>query len=171
MYNNISIPDMIRLIDWYFADGPGPKLIESYNVELSIEDIEDIKQQVMYEMSRTKSDTLKEYKLSTIVSRRCHWNILRKIEYDVKYKNRVKKYEENLRLEEKPAEYTVDDRAFAELPPRITAIIRHRFGLDSREPVTNKATGEAFGISRERVRQILNRYLPDIDIRYISSKT
>ncbi len=44
-----------------------------------------------------------------------------------------------------------------ELPGREKAILKVRFGLEGKTPRTLSAIGEKFGISRERVRQIINQ--------------
>ena len=54
-----------------------------------------------------------------------------------------------------------DERAWlharvAALDPRSAAVIRRRFGLDGREPALLSEIGDELGISRERVRQIVN---------------
>ena len=46
------------------------------------------------------------------------------------------------------------DRALAELSDREKDIVRMRFGLDDGKPATLEDVGKAFGVTRERVRQI-----------------
>lgn len=49
--------------------------------------------------------------------------------------------------------------ALRSLPPREAAVLRLNFGLDGEEEHTLEAIGSAFGITRERVRQIRERAL------------
>ena len=51
------------------------------------------------------------------------------------------------------------DRAMEVLSPRERQVISMYFGLDGHEPMTLKEIGEAFGVSRERIRQLRERAL------------
>jgi len=42
----------------------------------------------------------------------------------------------------------------ASLPPRSRQIIKKRYGLEAKQPMTLEAVGQIYGITRERVRQI-----------------
>jgi RNA polymerase primary sigma factor len=46
-----------------------------------------------------------------------------------------------------------------ELPPRDAMVVRMRFGLDGRMPMTLDEVGDVYGITRERVRQLEKRSL------------
>ena len=48
------------------------------------------------------------------------------------------------------------------LEPREADIIRLRFGLDGRDPLTLEQVGEQIGITRERVRQLQDQALRDL---------
>jgi RNA polymerase primary sigma factor len=51
------------------------------------------------------------------------------------------------------------ERLLDALPPRDARVVRLRFGLDGRQPMTLDQVGELYGITRERVRQLENRSL------------
>ena len=60
-----------------------------------------------------------------------------------------------------PLEQTIDNlrretlnRALAALPARERGVIAMRYGLDGEEPRTLAEVGRAFGVTRERIRQI-----------------
>ena len=46
------------------------------------------------------------------------------------------------------------ERALAALPERERQVIELRYGLTGQEPLTLEEVGRAFGVTRERVRQI-----------------
>ena len=48
------------------------------------------------------------------------------------------------------------------LEPREADIIRLRFGLDGRDPLTLEEVGDQIGITRERVRQLQEQALRDL---------
>ncbi len=50
-------------------------------------------------------------------------------------------------------------RALATLPRRDREVLELRYGLDGRQPMTLEEVGEAFGVTRERIRQIENNTL------------
>src|SRR4051794_5013868 len=50
-------------------------------------------------------------------------------------------------------------RALAVLPVRDREVLQLRYGLDGRKPMTLEEVGEAFGVTRERIRQIENNTL------------
>ena len=50
-------------------------------------------------------------------------------------------------------------RRLDSLPPRDATVIRLRFGLEGRQPLTLDEVGELYGITRERVRQLEKRSL------------
>ena len=53
------------------------------------------------------------------------------------------------------AELAITMRCFlAELEPRVAAVMTTRFGLDDDESRTLDETGQIFGVTRERIRQI-----------------
>jgi RNA polymerase primary sigma factor len=56
------------------------------------------------------------------------------------------------------------ERLIDELPPRDARVVRLRFGLDGRSPMTLDQVGEIYGITRERVRQLENRSLERLRI-------
>ena len=62
------------------------------------------------------------------------------------------------RLEQAQVYHQVE-RSMARLDPREQDVLRQRFGLGGSPPRTYEQIGVAFGVSRERVRQILNRAL------------
>jgi RNA polymerase primary sigma factor len=60
-----------------------------------------------------------------------------------------------------PLEQTIDNlrretlgRALSTLPARERGVIAMRYGLDGEEPQTLEEVGRAFGVTRERIRQI-----------------
>ena len=61
------------------------------------------------------------------------------------------------------------ERALCSLPPREREVIEMRFGLNGRKPLTLEEVGQAFGVTRERIRQIENQALQKlagmVDIR------
>jgi len=50
-------------------------------------------------------------------------------------------------------------RALASLPAREREVIELRYGLNGHEPLTLEQVGDAFGVTRERIRQIENNTL------------
>ena len=50
-------------------------------------------------------------------------------------------------------------RALAALPRRDREVLELRYGLNGRQPMTLEEVGEAFGVTRERIRQIENNTL------------
>ena len=50
-------------------------------------------------------------------------------------------------------------RALAALPSRDREVLELRYGLNGRQPMTLEEVGEAFGVTRERIRQIENNTL------------
>jgi RNA polymerase primary sigma factor len=50
-------------------------------------------------------------------------------------------------------------RALQALPAREREVIELRYGLNGKEPLTLEQVGEAFGVTRERIRQIENNTL------------
>jgi RNA polymerase primary sigma factor len=56
------------------------------------------------------------------------------------------------------------ERLLATLPTRDAKVVRLRFGLDGRTPMTLDQVGELYGITRERVRQLENRSLERLRI-------
>ncbi|HMA26500.1 MAG TPA: sigma-70 family RNA polymerase sigma factor [Solirubrobacterales bacterium] len=50
-------------------------------------------------------------------------------------------------------------RALAALPRRDREVLELRYGLDGRQPMTLEEVGDAFGVTRERIRQIENNSL------------
>jgi DNA-directed RNA polymerase sigma subunit (sigma70/sigma32) len=77
---------------------------------------------------------------------------------------------------------TPDDRAFQReeldvlrrlldtIDDREATILRLRFGLDGREPLTLKQIADQIGISRERVRQIVDEALSRLNERLSDAK-
>jgi len=54
-------------------------------------------------------------------------------------------------------------RLLESIEEREASILRHRFGLDGQEPMTLKQVAHAVGISRERVRQIVDEALTKLN--------
>ena len=50
-------------------------------------------------------------------------------------------------------------RALAALPRRDREVLELRYGLNGRHPMTLEEVGDAFGVTRERIRQIENNTL------------
>jgi RNA polymerase primary sigma factor len=50
-------------------------------------------------------------------------------------------------------------RALAVLPDRDREVLELRYGLNGRRPLTLEEVGDAFGVTRERIRQIENNTL------------
>ena len=46
------------------------------------------------------------------------------------------------------------DRQLASLPPKDAEVLRMRFGLDDGDDRTLEEVGQAYGVTRERIRQI-----------------
>jgi RNA polymerase primary sigma factor len=55
------------------------------------------------------------------------------------------------------------DRALDSLPPRERKVIELRFGLKGEQPRTLEEVGQAFGVTRERIRQIENNTLKKLE--------
>jgi RNA polymerase primary sigma factor len=55
------------------------------------------------------------------------------------------------------------ERALFSLPPRERRVIELRFGLNGRQPCTLEEVGRAFGVTRERIRQIENNTLKKLE--------
>jgi RNA polymerase primary sigma factor len=55
--------------------------------------------------------------------------------------------------------YDAINRSLQTIPPRDATVVRLRFGLDGRHPLTLDEVGELYGITRERVRQLEARGL------------
>jgi RNA polymerase primary sigma factor len=53
--------------------------------------------------------------------------------------------------------------ALASLPTRERRVIELRYGLDGRPPCTLEEVGRAFGVTRERIRQIENSTLKKLE--------
>jgi RNA polymerase primary sigma factor len=51
------------------------------------------------------------------------------------------------------------NRALAALPSRDREVLEYRYGLNGRQPMTLEQVGDAFGVTRERIRQIENNTL------------
>ena len=51
------------------------------------------------------------------------------------------------------------ENALASLPTRERQVIELRFGLTGEQPLTLEEVGRAFGVTRERIRQIENQSL------------
>ncbi|WP_242606944.1 sigma-70 family RNA polymerase sigma factor [Protofrankia symbiont of Coriaria ruscifolia] len=56
-------------------------------------------------------------------------------------------------------------REFTELGDRSAKVIRLRFGFDGGEPMTLEQVGKIFGVTRERIRQIESKALPQLKRR------
>ena len=55
------------------------------------------------------------------------------------------------------------DRALDSLPERERKVIELRFGLKGESPLTLEEVGRAFGVTRERIRQIENNTLKKLE--------
>src|SRR4051812_24625831 len=55
------------------------------------------------------------------------------------------------------------ENALASLPPRDRKVIELRFGLSGKQPCTLEEVGKAFGVTRERIRQIENNTLKKLE--------
>ena len=55
------------------------------------------------------------------------------------------------------------DLALASLPERERKVIELRFGLSGAQPCTLEEVGQAFGVTRERIRQIENNTLKKLE--------
>jgi RNA polymerase primary sigma factor len=55
------------------------------------------------------------------------------------------------------------DRALESLPARERTVIELRFGLKGESPRTLEEVGRAFGVTRERIRQIENNTLKKLE--------
>ena len=55
------------------------------------------------------------------------------------------------------------DHALASLPERERRVIELRYGLDGSQPCTLEEVGKAFGVTRERIRQIENNTLKKLE--------
>ena len=55
------------------------------------------------------------------------------------------------------------DLALASLPERERKVIELRFGLCGTQPCTLEEVGQAFGVTRERIRQIENNTLKKLE--------
>ena len=55
------------------------------------------------------------------------------------------------------------DRALDALPDRERKVIEMRFGLSGAQPCTLEEVGRAFGVTRERIRQIENNTLKKLE--------
>ena len=51
---------------------------------------------------------------------------------------------------------SIVDRDFSRIDPRASRILKLRYGLEGRDPMTLKEIGLEIGLTRERVRQIQN---------------
>jgi RNA polymerase primary sigma factor len=67
-------------------------------------------------------------------------------------------------------EITVLRRLLETIDDREGTILRLRFGLDGREPLTLKQIADEVGISRERVRQIVDEALEKLNERLQDAK-
>ena len=54
--------------------------------------------------------------------------------------------------------------ALSALPERERRVIELRYGLDGSQPYTLEEVGRAFGVTRERIRQIENNTLKKLEI-------
>ena len=55
------------------------------------------------------------------------------------------------------------EKALSSLPKRERQVIEMRFGLNGRKPRTLEEVGQAFGVTRERIRQIENNTLKKLE--------
>ena len=55
------------------------------------------------------------------------------------------------------------EQALSSLPERERRVIELRFGLDGSQPCTLEEVGKAFGVTRERIRQIENNTLKKLE--------
>jgi RNA polymerase primary sigma factor len=55
-------------------------------------------------------------------------------------------------------------RALAVLPRRDREVLELRYGLNGRQPMTLEEVGDAFGVTRERIRQIENNTLKRLKV-------
>jgi RNA polymerase primary sigma factor len=55
-------------------------------------------------------------------------------------------------------------RALGMLPAREREVLELRYGLNGREPLTLEEVGNAFGVTRERIRQIENNTLKKLKV-------
>jgi RNA polymerase primary sigma factor len=55
------------------------------------------------------------------------------------------------------------DHALSALPDRERQVIELRFGLNGQQPCTLEEVGKAFGVTRERIRQIENNTLKKLE--------
>jgi len=55
------------------------------------------------------------------------------------------------------------ENALASLPDRDRKVIELRFGLSGAQPCTLEEVGRAFGVTRERIRQIENNTLKKLE--------
>jgi RNA polymerase primary sigma factor len=55
------------------------------------------------------------------------------------------------------------ENALASLPARDRKVIELRFGLSGKQPCTLEEVGKAFGVTRERIRQIENNTLKKLE--------
>ena len=55
------------------------------------------------------------------------------------------------------------ERALGSLPRREREVIELRFGLNGKKPRTLEEVGQAFGVTRERIRQIENNTLKKLE--------
>jgi RNA polymerase primary sigma factor len=55
------------------------------------------------------------------------------------------------------------EQALSSLPERERRVIELRFGLDGSQPRTLEEVGKAFGVTRERIRQIENNTLKKLE--------
>jgi RNA polymerase primary sigma factor len=54
--------------------------------------------------------------------------------------------------------------ALAALPSRDREVLELRYGLNGRQPMTLEQVGDAFGVTRERIRQIENNTLKRLKV-------
>src|SRR4030088_1815065 len=62
-----------------------------------------------------------------------------------------------------PLRRTDIEQALSSLPERERRVIELRFGLDGSQPRTLEEVGKAFGVTRERIRQIENNTLKKLE--------